>query len=75
MDKVEYVILDLTPVPHIDSMGCHFLEELNDVSHVHCIHHTGAQAHSTLTQSLKPSVAVGEGLHRSPLFQDLVEGR
>jgi anti-anti-sigma regulatory factor len=32
MDKVEFVILDLTPVPHIDSMGCHFLEELNEVS-------------------------------------------
>lgn len=31
MDKVEFVILDLTPVPHIDSMGCHFLEELNEV--------------------------------------------
>ncbi len=31
MNKVEFVILDLTPVPHIDSMGCHFLEELNEV--------------------------------------------
>lgn len=31
MDKVEYVIIDLTPVPHMDSMGAHFLEELNEV--------------------------------------------
>lgn len=32
IDKVEFVILDLTPVPHMDSMGCHFLEDLNEVS-------------------------------------------
>jgi anti-anti-sigma regulatory factor len=31
MDQVEFVILDLTPVPHIDSMGCHFLEDLHAV--------------------------------------------
>jgi hypothetical protein len=31
MEQVEYVILDLTPVPHVDSMGCHFLEDLNEV--------------------------------------------
>lgn len=38
MDKVEFVILDLTPVPHIDSMGCHFLEELNEVRGTGCSH-------------------------------------
>lgn len=32
MDRVEYVILDLTPVPHMDSMGAHFLGELNEVN-------------------------------------------
>ena len=32
IDRVEYIILDLTPVPHMDSMGAHFLEELNEVS-------------------------------------------
>jgi anti-anti-sigma regulatory factor len=31
MDALEFVIVDLTPVPHVDSMGCHFLEELNEV--------------------------------------------
>jgi anti-anti-sigma regulatory factor len=31
IDRVEYIILDLTPVPHMDSMGAHFLEELNEV--------------------------------------------
>eukprot|EP00775_Hariotina_reticulata_P008330 gene8330-8515_t len=30
IDKVEYVVLDLTPVPHMDSMGCSFLEEINE---------------------------------------------
>ncbi|WIA41485.1 hypothetical protein OEZ86_008861 [Tetradesmus obliquus] len=29
IDRVEYIILDLTPVPHMDSMGAHFLEELH----------------------------------------------
>jgi anti-anti-sigma regulatory factor len=31
IDRVEFIILDLTPVPHMDSMGAHFLEELNEV--------------------------------------------
>jgi sulfate transporter 4 len=30
VDKVEYVVLDLTPVPHMDSMGCAFLEDMHE---------------------------------------------
>jgi anti-anti-sigma factor len=33
VEKVEYVVLDLTPVNHLDSMGVHLLADLHEEYH------------------------------------------